>query len=195
MSSSSNVDETFDMFYGRIFTLFDKFVPVHKNFAHRYPPWYNSDLIGNIKLKAKYTDCRDHKQVDIGNTTDINFSPINETEVLATIKKLKNKMTSGPDDIPSFIVRDCSEAITGPLAIFFNNCLKVKIFPALWKVAKMCPILKSGNKCHTENFRAMSLLCNFSKVEIVIYHCIYLDSLKIVLLLPICSHLHLTGSG
>lgn len=120
------------------------------------------------------TDCRDHEQVDIGNTTDINFSPINETEVLAAIKKLKNKMTSGPDDIPSFIVKDCAGALAGPLAIFFNNCLKAKRFPALWKVAKVCPILKSGNKCQIENYRAVSLLCNFSKVfEIVIYDRIY----------------------
>nr|CAI5854974.1 unnamed protein product [Callosobruchus analis] len=51
-------------------------------------------------------------------------------------------------------------------------------FPVAWKVAKVCPVFKTGNKCNIENYRPISLINIFAKVfEIVIYNRLY-PSLK-----------------
>ncbi|GJQ82352.1 hypothetical protein Trydic_g423 [Trypoxylus dichotomus] len=49
----------------------------------------------------------DVRRGPVGNTSLVDISCIIESEVHAAIKKLKNRMTTGPDGIPSFLVRDC----------------------------------------------------------------------------------------
>lgn len=93
---------------------------------------------------------------------NIDFYPINGIEVLTPIKKFKDKKTAGPDNIPSFTIKDCATYVETK-------------FPSLRKLAKVCPTFKSGDKGQIENYRAMSLLCNFSKVfEIVLYNHTYI---------------------
>ena len=45
------------------------------------------------------------------------------------IKKLKNKMTSGFDMIPSFVIKDCAFVFANILQILFNMALKTNNFP------------------------------------------------------------------
>lgn len=117
------------------------------------------------------TNINGHKY-DISNTC-LNISTINESDVAKSIKKLKNKFTSGPDKIPSFLVRDCVVLAT-PLSIIFNLALKTNTFPSCWKIARVCPVLKSGDPSLIENYRPISILSNFAKVfEMSLYTCIY----------------------
>ena len=77
---------------------------------------------------------------------NITFLNISENDILNASKKLKNKMTSGPDNIPSFIIKDCICVLAGPLRIPFNLALKTKIFRSRWKVAKVRPVIKIGDR-------------------------------------------------
>lgn len=99
---------------------------------------------------------------------------ITENSIREAIKKLPNKMTSGHDQIPSFLVRDCMSAFIAPLLIIFSRIVQIGIFPDVWKLAKVCPVLKSGCINNIENYRPISILCNFAKVlEILLYAQIY----------------------
>lgn len=101
---------------------------------------------------------------------------ITENDIIKAIRKLKNKMTSGPDQIPSFLVKDCAIIIAIPLCILFNLSLKTSQFPDMWKTAKVCPILKSGDPSVVDNYRPISVLCNFAKAfEIILQDNIYLS--------------------
>nr|CAI5824675.1 unnamed protein product [Callosobruchus analis] len=105
---------------------------------------------------------------------DLIRQPIMEDEIYGAAKKLKNKMTSGPDKIPSFLVKDCVPAFIKGLQIIFNLILKSKTFPGRWKETRVCPIFKSGNRCSVENYRSISILNNFGKLlEIILYNRIY----------------------
>lgn len=107
----------------------------------------------------------------------IGIGTITISEVQDAIKRLKNKLTSGPDLIPSFIVRDCGNVFSLPLCILFNISIKTATFPNIWKLAKICPVFKNGDLALICNYRAISLLCNFAKVfEIVLYNRIYLST-------------------
>jgi Reverse transcriptase (RNA-dependent DNA polymerase) len=81
----------------------------------------------------------------------------------------KYKRTTGPDDIPAVIIKDCAAVLSHPLLILFNICLKSAIIPTTWKSSKVCPVFKKGNKLDISNFRPITIICNFSKIfEIVL---------------------------
>lgn len=104
----------------------------------------------------------------------VHIKHITELDILTACKRLNNKLTAGPDYIPSFLVKASCAALMLPLIDIFNKILKSCIFPIRWKLAKVCPIHKSGNKNDVSNYRPISILCNFSKLfEVVIYNSIF----------------------
>jgi hypothetical protein len=51
-----------------------------------------------------------------------------------------------------------------PLAYLYNLILRSSSFPACWKIAKVCPVFKSGSKTDVSNYRPIALICNFAKI-------------------------------
>lgn len=99
---------------------------------------------------------------------------IEAADIITASKKLKNKLTSGPDSIPSFIVKDCIGVLADPLQHIFNLILSTSTFPSTWKVAKIVPVHKKDDSSVVNNYRPVSLLCNFSKLfEIIIHNRLY----------------------
>lgn len=100
----------------------------------------------------------------------LNIKRIDSDEILKAIMRLKNGFTSGPDEIPAFFIRDCRYSLVEPLGVIFNLILKTSTFPTAWKVSRLCPVFKKGNKSDITNYRPIALLCNFSKVLESILH-------------------------
>jgi hypothetical protein len=99
------------------------------------------------------------------------FSPITENEVVKVAKSLKNKFTTGYDDIPDAIVKQCIDYFKKPLTGIFNASLKTGIFMEQLKIAKVIPIHKKGNTRNINNYRPIALLSVFSKLlEKVVYN-------------------------
>lgn len=104
----------------------------------------------------------------------IKIKSITEDDIIKASKKLKNKMTSGIDNIPSFLVKDCIHVLAQPLSQLFNTILATNTYPDIWKTSKICPIFKSGDPKLITNYRPIAILCNFSKLlEIIIYDNVY----------------------
>lgn len=104
----------------------------------------------------------------------IHLSAISESDVENSLKKLKNTFTAGHDKIPSFLVKDCASVLTKPLCYIFNLSIKSCQFPVLWKIAKICPVFKSGDNKLIKNYRPISILSNFAKVfEMSVYAQLY----------------------
>lgn len=103
--------------------------------------------------------------------TNISVQEFTERDLLPVLKKFPNKMTSGHDLLPSFLIRDCAYIFVTPLLKIFNVILKTAIFPNCWKLARVCPVFKTGNSSVMENYRPISILCNFAKAfEKVMYN-------------------------
>lgn len=98
------------------------------------------------------------------NRDDLLIDVFSEEEVLASLRKLRGKLTAGPDQIPSFLLKDCGLVLAKPLTIIFNLCLRTGIFPVKWRLSKLCPVFKKGNKALVSNYRPVTIICNFSKV-------------------------------
>lgn len=110
----------------------------------------------------------------LSNTTTLYVKCFAEEEIIVALKKLKPKLTRGPDDIPAFVVRDCAYVLAKPLTILFNLSLKTGVYPSLWKVSRICPVHKKGSKNNIENYRPITIICNFAKVfEIALHRDVY----------------------
>lgn len=95
---------------------------------------------------------------------------VSEDEVSAAIKKLPAKRSFGPDLIPIYALKGCSDFVVKPLFHIFNLCLAANFFPNCWKVTKITHILKKGNRYEIPNYRPVAVLCTPAKVfELVIF--------------------------
>ena len=72
------------------------------------------------------------------------------------------------------MIKICGESITVPLKITFEQSLKEKKFPKVWKKANIVPVHKKEDKNLIKNYRPVSLLPIFSKIyERVIYNALF----------------------
>lgn len=91
------------------------------------------------------------------------FSKTTEGEVKDAIKKLKPSTSCGPDGIPQVFLKAYGDLLAKPLSHLFNICLQQAVYPAQWKISRVCPIFKKGDKNKGENYRPVSIINAFSK--------------------------------
>ncbi|KAK2577805.1 hypothetical protein KPH14_000698, partial [Odynerus spinipes] len=90
---------------------------------------------------------------------------VNYIEVQAILGKLKNKTSTGPDNIPNVVLKNLPETIIKDYTIIFNNAINNAYYPIRWKTAKVLPILKKGkNPEAPQSYRPISLTMSISKV-------------------------------
>ena len=68
------------------------------------------------------------------------------------------------DRIPVCLIHDCRAALLPSLTVLFNKIYSTGLLPDQWKVSKIVPIFKKGNKDEIENYRPIANLCSMSKV-------------------------------
>ena len=72
------------------------------------------------------------------------------------------------------MIKNCSEWVTIPLKIIFEESLKKETFPEIWNKANIIPIHKKEDKTLIKNFRLISLRLIFGKIfEIIIYNSLF----------------------
>jgi hypothetical protein len=90
-------------------------------------------------------------------------TPISAAEASKTIKRLRPSKCVGLDDIPSFIIKGCSDVFIPLLTHVFNLSVTCETFPSLWKEIYVVPAFKKGDRTNVKNYRPISILNNFLK--------------------------------
>ena len=85
-------------------------------------------------------------------------------DVEAAIKDLKNSSASGPDGVPAVLLRNCSQALAGPLASMWKWSFREGVVPAFYKMSLVTPLHKKGDKITPGNYRPVSLTSHIVKV-------------------------------
>lgn len=62
------------------------------------------------------------------------------SEVRTSFHSLKNKRSTGHDDLPMCFIKDCKEVLSQHLTVLFNGMVSSNWFPDEWKIAKVKPI-------------------------------------------------------
>jgi hypothetical protein len=104
------------------------------------------------------------------NANIISITSVTEDDVIKAFKQLKPKLTTGPDKIPAFIVRDCMYVFVRPLTRIFNLILNSGKFPSQWKTSRIYPVYKKGEKSEINNYRPIAIICNFAKIFELLLH-------------------------
>ena len=84
--------------------------------------------------------------------------------VLDCVASLKIKNSEGYDRVPQRIIKDGIENLIAPLTSLFKLIYETRTIPDQWKIAKVSPIPKKGQKNEICNYRPISNLCSISKV-------------------------------
>ncbi|KAI5642242.1 reverse transcriptase (RNA-dependent DNA polymerase) domain-containing protein [Phthorimaea operculella] len=94
----------------------------------------------------------------------IYLKPVDEHEVFKIIKNLKNKNSTGEDEIPPSLLKNCANEFTPPITLLINQSFETGKFPDLLKISIVRPIHKKGDEQLADNYRPIALLPAISKV-------------------------------
>ena len=120
--------------------------------------------------KLHYSDYL--KDIRINNTFFLRPATYKETSDI--ILHLDLNKSIGPNSLPTFIVKLCTEFFSIYLTKILNISFTTGIFPDLCKLAKVIPIFKKDDPLDCVNYRPISLLPVFSKIfEKIIFSRMY----------------------
>ena len=92
--------------------------------------------------------CRDLDPIDVSIVPLDCPVPLNYTIDTDTVIKLLAKINVnkaiGPDDIPSWILRDHALILAHPVCTIFNASIREGFVPTIWKSANVIPIPKAN---------------------------------------------------
>ena len=92
------------------------------------------------------------------------FDYVSKVFISSFLKKMKRNKSTGLDELPPGMLKDCREYIVTPLHHIVNFSLQSKVVPSAWKQAKLVPLFKSGDQGKPENYRPISVLPILSKL-------------------------------
>ena len=132
-------------------------------FAKHFSTFYQSSRIRDLPPKLS-----DQTPYTI-NSIDISLS-----DIFGKIENLLSDDKSGPDGVPSVILKNSKFIFSQILFIIFEKSIAEGSFPEEWKTSFILPIFKSGDKNDISNYRPISILSVIPKL----FESIITDKLK-----------------
>ena len=82
----------------------------------------------------------------------------NANEFMELCKDIDLYKSSAIDNLLARVLKDAFMAIPNVMSTFFNLSLLQGTYPNKWKIAKIVPLFKGGEKTLVKNYRLVSLL-------------------------------------
>ena len=98
------------------------------------------------------------------NAFNIILNPCTSEEIKKYISDMTVSKATGPNSIPTNLLKQFTDELIEPLVTIINKSLKEGIFPDILKFASVCPIYKKSDRTKCANYRPISLLSNLSKL-------------------------------
>ena len=90
---------------------------------------------------------------------------ISEDVTLLALQRVKTNKTTGPDNIPAWVLKDHANILAAPLTAIFNSSLREGVLPNEWKMANVIPLPKTKPMISVEtDIRPISLTPIVTKV-------------------------------
>ena len=94
---------------------------------------HNTPTFGDYQFKIKH------------NVKYMFFVPITQNEVEKVAKGFTNKLPTGVDEIPDYVVKQCIKFLKEPLTDIYNASLVLGIFPDKLNIPKVISLHKKGD--------------------------------------------------
>ena len=135
---------------------------------------YFSSIGEKTKANIKFSNKSFHDFVHHPNEESLFITPTDAHEVNLIISLLNSNKCTGPNSLPTKILKLLKNEISTHLADIFNLSFSSRVFPSILKIAKVTPVYKKESKLFYSNYRPISLLSNINKIiEKIMYNRIY----------------------
>ena len=94
-----------------------------------------------------------YKTLTNKNKNSLFLFPTSVNEIQKITENCNNKYSIDTLGFNMYIIKQIKDEISPILAILFNKCLQVGLFPDDLKISKIIPIYKSGAKNELSNYR------------------------------------------
>ncbi len=115
------------------------------NIVSTYLPQANMSAPNYDKLKS-YIDSK------IPDEVNFDIPPISYDFVLKELSSIDHKKSIGADGLSSRLLKLTAKPIATALTMIMNLSISCSKFPTTWKLAKICPIFKSGERDNGSNY-------------------------------------------
>ena len=95
--------------------------------------------------------------------SELNTLKTSKTSIEIVLSSLKESKARGHDAIGNLILKNCAKSIKLSEACL-SGMLQQRHYPDEWKISKVTPVFKDGDKTDVSCYRPISLLCSISKV-------------------------------
>ena len=95
---------------------------------------------------------------------EFNFSTIDVLEIRDASAKVKTAKSFEIDNISSYFLKLAVPIIENSLNSMFNTSIESSVFPNSWKIARVTPIYKNGDRVDKSNYRPISVLSVISRL-------------------------------
>ena len=104
-------------------------------------------------MLAKQVHCSDTEPTVCVPKADSKFvfKTITNVQVLKILPRLVNGKATGLHGIPNKAIKSSATLITPALTYIFNISIKTRVFPCDFKLAKVTPVFKSGDRCNDQS--------------------------------------------
>lgn len=140
----------------------NKIIDNNKAIADLFSAHY-SNIIKD-KLAGHFTEMSKECTSSEVNNNKMHFSPVKVEEVRDTILQLADKKSTGIDEVPIKLIKDCINEFSLCFTYIINKSILLGNFPNRLKTALIIPVYKKGNAGEINNYRPISLLSVFSKI-------------------------------
>ncbi|KAI8484793.1 hypothetical protein Bbelb_373900 [Branchiostoma belcheri] len=128
-----------------------------KDFFHQVIQDLCSTLSGAV---SPYSPTQFINKVD----STFSFTPLTVESVTDQLSMLNVKKATGLDSIDNRLLKAGAQVLAPSLTNLFNKSLSSGEFPTKWKMAKVMPIHKKGDRTMPSNYRPVSILPGISKI-------------------------------
>ena len=141
----------------------DTVVTENKEVANVFANHFSKNI--EIKLESHFPNISNTcTTTNCNNMNTIFFNPVTVQEVKDAILELANKKSTGIDEVPVKLIKECVDEFAACLALIINKSVELGVFPQKLKTALIIPVFKKGDSNDIKNYRPISLLSVFSKI-------------------------------
>ena len=135
---------------------------------------YFSNIGPDLASKIDISSCNFKAYVKKATSEFAAFQPTTVNDIIHLLCGLLTNKTTGIDKISCKIIKIAAPAISDSLTFIFNQAITLSSFPDEWKMARVTPLYKNGQRNIPGNYRPISVLPAISKImERILYNQLY----------------------
>ena len=128
----------------------------------------------NLAKKIEKTEYQFKDYIKHTNSKFSAFKPVTINQMCSLLLQLSGSKATGLDKTSSKVLKIAAPVISDSLTYIFNQAVTLCTFPNGWKIARVIPLFKNGQRNLPGNYRPISILPALSKVmERILYTQLY----------------------